>query len=242
MTTGIQELQSTQQSNNIARTVVDLRDLIPGAKDKPSAGETVLTKQQFQDLNKNLDLTGVPRSGGSRGPAFQFEGWSGAKGGFGASSPMYPEGDRGWEFLTRQPLKMGGALAIPAGSTVSSGPTAGYPLVVKIPNSSGGESGASRIEFIAGTKRGVRDGMDYDTGIRSTKINVSTGEGKRVSVELTGTFFLDQQSGEIKIVRPGAKGEYRVQTLQNALKEHYKDFPISEREFADTLRSAGVLR
>ncbi len=235
---GINPVRTLPPSNVVANTVVDLRDLVPGAKDKPKPGETVLTKQQFQDLNKNLDLSGVPRSGGVWGPAFQLEGWSGAKGGFGASSPMYPEGAKGWEFVTNQPLKLGGALAIPARSNVSSGPTAGYPLKVFIP----GKSGESYVGLSAGTITATRNGAAYDTGIHSTKIDVRGADGKTASAELRGTFFLDQKSGEIKLVRPGAKGEYRVQTLDNALKDYFKDSPIDQRQFADVLRSAGILR
>ena len=224
----------------VAQRVIDLRDLIPQTKLAP--GETVLTKQQLQELNKTLDLSGAPRKDGSRGPAFQFDGWSGAKGGFGVSSPLYPDGEKGWEFTTQKPISLGGKLGIPAGSTVSSGPSSRWPLEVTMPSSSGGKSGSAMITFQADTIRGTRDQMDYDTGIRSTKITVRSGEGKPMSVELKGTFFLDQKNGEMKLVRSGAKGEYLVQTIQNALKEHFKEFPIDGREFADALRSAGASR
>jgi hypothetical protein len=233
------DLQGLMPNTKVAQ-VVDLRNLNP--KTKVGPGETVLTKPQFQELNKTLDLSGVPRKEGARGPAFQFEGWPGAKGGLGASSPLYPNGAKGWEFTTQKPISMGGNLSIPAGSTISSGPTGRYPLEVTIPGSSGGKSGSSLIEFEAGTIRGIRDQMDYDTGIRSTKIIVHNGDGKRAQVEVRGTLFLDQKNGEMKIVRGGAKGEYVVQTLQNALKEHFKDYPIDGREFADALRNAGALR
>ena len=235
--TGVQNV--TNVPNGWRAQIVDLRKLLP-PQITVGPGETVLSKSQFQELNKTLDLSGVPRKEGSRGPAFQFEGWSGAKGGFGASSAAYPEGAKGYEFTTQKPISMGGILAIPPGSIVSSGPTARWPLEVTLPGRSGSTPGSSRIEFQADTLRYTRDQTLRDTGIRSTKIIVQNADGKRAQVEVKGTIFFDQKNGEMKLVRSGEKGEYLVQTVQNALKEHFKGSPIEGREFADALRNVGA--
>ena len=236
-------LQIQNLSNVLKKAVaqtVDIRELVPDTIVNP--GETVLTKAQLQALNKNVDLPDVPRKEGSRGPASQFEGWSGAKGGFHVSSEAYPEGTKGWRFTTQMPISMGGKLVIPLGSTVSSGPTAVWPLNLTIPGS-GGKSGPSLIQFQADTIHEIVDQIESDTGISSTKTIIKNGDGDRaVQVELWGKIFFDQKNGELKIVRAGEKGEYLVQTLQNALKEHYKKTPSEGPYFADALRKAGVSR
>ena len=233
MLTGSIQVQSLSglPEQTVAQGGIDIRGLIPGGD--PGPGETVLTKAQFQALNKTLDLSGVPRKGGPRGPAFQFGGWSGAKGGSGVNNPAYPKGTTGWEFTTQKPISMGGKLSIPSGSTVTSGPTAKWPLNVTLP-SSDGKSASSLIQFQAGTVR--------DTGIRTTKIVVQCGDGKKAKVELIGTFFLDQKNGEMKMVRLSGEGKYIVQTLQNALKDDFKEDPVAGRAFADALKNAGVSR
>lgn len=73
------------------RPVVDLRKLpgvpntTPPGQTKLRPGEVVLNKFQFQDLNKNLDLSGVKREQ-PRSPAFQFAGSPYVTGGAGRTA------------------------------------------------------------------------------------------------------------------------------------------------------------
>ncbi len=245
---GVQNFQPIL-SNKVAQNSVDMRDIFNLPKPvEVKPGESVLTKTQFQELNKNLDLSGVPRKDGVQPFATQFKGWTGAAGGLGEYSSVIPDGSATvvksveWRYSLNKPVSAGNLFKTPPGTIAYSDNYANSKLTLE--NSSGGGTTprVGRIEFARGTRQVIEGQISRDTGQPTTKITVGNWGGPQTSLEVSGTAFFDQKNGEMKIVRSGGNGKYLVQSLANAIKTEYSDPAYGgnvQGDFVKALNSAG---